>query len=137
MWPLRNDVISYLAIIIYKILCILNSLLTDLRQFSDPDWLREVLLLLVIESLRVFSPCLLYRADPCELLHRIHLFIEVLASEIIEVLECEDRISLFDLLINGHLNYLLFLDNLNLCLEEAASIDDLAVLDHHRFHFWQ
>ena len=87
----------------------------------------------MIESLGVLGTSLLYRLYASELLHRVHLLIEVLCAEVTEFRECEYRFSFFGFL-GRHLYDLFLFNDFDLSLEEAFTADHLSVLDDHRLH---
>ena len=90
-------------------------------------------MLWLIESLGVLRTCLLYRLYAGELLHRVHLLIEVLCAEVTEVGECEYRVSFFGLL-SRHLYDFLFFYDFDLSLKEAFTADHLSMPDDHSLH---
>lgn len=74
-----------------------------------------------------------------ELLGGINLFHEVFRAEVREAGESKDPLILPWLLgvfVNGHLNNLLFLNDVNLCLEETTAINDFAVFYDDCLCFW-
>jgi hypothetical protein len=74
-----------------------------------------------------------------ELLGWVNLFREVFRAEIREPGESKDPLILpwlLGIFVNGHLYNLLFLNDINLCLEEPTAIDDLTVLDNYGFCLW-
>jgi hypothetical protein len=87
----------------------------------------------MIESLGVLGTCLLYRLYASEVLHGVHLLIEVLCAEVTEVRECEYRFTFFGFL-GRNLNDLFLFNDFDLSLEEAFTSDHLSVFDYHRLH---
>ena len=90
----------------------------------------------MVEPLRVFRTCLLYRLYAGELLHWVNLLIEILCAEVTEVRERKYRLSLFGFLCR-HLYNLFFFYNFNLCLEEPFSPDHLCMFHYHCLHLWR